>query len=453
MLLSLYIIFAWISTFLGLVNYRFGLWLMLLVTLLGDPVRKLTPDNPVFISVCFVPIFCVVYLRFFFMSRSSGAKRIFYYYPQLKVGTLFYLFCVAFAFLNAFIRNASALPLILYSLAQYLGIIVAAQAGYYFLRRSEDLISSVKFFIFTELIFLVTVVPHFMGLQSQWPVLKTMNFEGAYLQFHSGQPLEMLNGVFRSPEIMGWNAMMVVIGCIFLIARRRLNLFGTLFFSSTAVFGVFCILASGRRKFFLAVFIFILIFLFLIMKKNVKRMLKVLLALLVLFGIGWRYLESQEKLELYLRSAKSAYAATEERLTKNTIGSINWAIQRDGIFGAGLGASTQGGGHFREHISEGAGIEAGPGKIFSELGVQGVLALFVLILSYLGSIFRVIGRRRFAGNDFVSAAFLVALAATHLVSFGASHQIYGDPFVAIMTGMTFGMVLAMLRILTLKPQL
>lgn len=417
---------------------------MLVVALLGDPIRKLTPNNPVFLSVCFVPIFGVIYLRILSIARKN--KNIFSYYPSFKQPVFFYLLCLVFAFLNAFFRNPHALPLILFSLAQYLGIIIAVRVGYYFLRRENDLIKLVKIVVLTEIPFLFTVLLHFLGYQDRFPVLRTMRFEGAYVQFHGGEMLAMLNGIFRSPEPMGWNAMIVTIGALFLLVRGRQKILWNIFFSFASLFGIFCILMSGRRKFFLGVMIFVIIFLILIMRKNVKKMISILLFLLILFGFGWNYLSKKEMATLYIASAKSGYTATGERFKSGVYGSMIWAIKRDGFFGAGLGASTQGAAHFKGS-SEQAGIESGPGKILSELGVPGFIAFVLLVLSYFGNLYKILKMKWFKGTIFMSVAFLFSLVLTHFILFLVSHQIYGDPFIALVTGLTFGMLLAIPRMI------
>jgi hypothetical protein len=353
------------------------------------------------------------------------------------------LFCIIIALFNGLLRNLSALPVICFSLAQYLGIIVAAVVGYYFIRSERDILKITKVFVFTELFFLSTVWFHYLGYESKWPILKTMKIEGAYVHWHAGDALTMLNGLFKNPEPMGWHAMIVAICCVYLLVKENRSLFWKISYALLSLYGLFCVLASGRRKFFVGFIVFTLIFLFLIMKKNVKKMASIFVLLLVVFGLGWRYFESRETLRLYLKTAESAYFQAEDRLKGNMLGSIKWAIQRDGAFGRGLGASTQGSTHFETKIIMGSGIEAGPGKIVSELGVQGAIAMILLLWAYLYSLYKILQMRWFGGPIFITAVFLFALILNHLVSFAISHQVYGDPFVAMLTGLMFGMLLAL----------
>jgi hypothetical protein len=44
-----------------------------------------------------------------------------------------------------------------------------------------------------------------------------------------------------------------------------------------------------------------------------------------------------------------------------------------------------------------------------------------------------------------TAIFLAALMIVHISSFGVAFQVYGDPLVLTLTGITFGFLLAMVK--------
>ncbi len=455
-MLIYYLVFVGLCVLVALGNYRLGLWLMLVAGLLADPIRKLTPGNPIFIQIAFISIFFAIYFVAILMKKSK--KRLFYYFPKFKRPLQWFLVFLGINTVRPILVDLEFLPFVVYSLVQYLGLIVSIQLGFYLIRSENDMVRFVKIYILTLTPFLFSVLLHFLGLQWKWPVLQTMKFgEQPYVHWHAGITLIMRNGLFRNPEPMGWHAMIYVICCLFLLFRRKGTLFRKVLYAFSSFFGVWCILLSGRRKFLLSAVIFIIIFLILTMRKSAKKMIGYFLIMVVFFGLGWYYFESTKQEDIYIaekteresayiKTGKSAFEAMWWEARRRMYGSILWAIGRDGFFGRGLGASTQGIHHLHYKLSrpmaDGSGIEAGTGKLISELGVPGTFAFIILIWVYLHSIYKVTMRKRTRGITSTTNIFLLSLVLTNLICFFLSHQVYADPLIAVLTGLTFGFLLA-----------
>jgi O-antigen ligase len=98
-------------------------------------------------------------------------------------------------------------------------------------------------------------------------------------------------------------------------------------------------------------------------------------------------------------------------------------------------------------VAEGGSyIEGGPGKVVSELGVPGALALLMLLLAYIRSAYQKVIKGRFKDTAEVTGVFLIALVLTHMIEIVLSHQIYGDPLIGVLTGFVFGFLMSYPRI-------
>lgn len=445
-MLVYYMLFIAFSIFISLYDYRIGIYLMLIVGLLADPIRKLTPGNPVYISVAFGVIFCVIYFVLFFLRKKKIG--IFYYFPKFRKPLLLFLL---FLFLNAIrplIVDFVFLPAVIYSLMQYIGVILAVQVGFYFINEEKDVVKFAKTYILILLPFLFTVLLHFMGFQEKWPILQTMEFgDKAYMRWiDSDTGVVMLNGIFRNPEPMGWHAMFGVICALFLIFRVRRHIFWKTYAIFFYLFGTFCVVVSGRRKFIGELLVFIVLFLAINMRKNLKRMILYLLTFTTLLGLGWYYIHRIRKIDNYIYMAAESFKTSRHEAIRRTVGSVIWAIRRDGFFGRGLGTTSQG---LLRHVRISSRvnidrflIETGIGKLISELGVPGLLAFILLILIYFYNFYRIIKMRWFKGPSSITAIFLFSVALTNVIGFGISHQTYADPLIGMLLGFTLGFVLS-----------
>lgn len=419
------------------------LWPLLLIGLLADPVRKLIPGNPVYISVLFLPVFSVIYYRWVHKFHAEGLLK---YYPQFRGAASLFFFFLGLNFIRPLLVSIRYLPLAIYGALQYLLLIAGVQVGFHLINCEKDVMRFSRNLVLISVPFLVTVIFHYLGFDEQFPVLETMGMDGLdYVQWHAGDTLTMCNGVFRNPEPMGWFAMVGVISALYLLLKGKTNLLWKLFYATYSLFCVFCILLSGRRKFFLGIFVFFLLFVVLTFQINKKKMIGYLLVFLALCFVFIYSTKSNKEFELYLASGKSGFEATEGRLKENMLGSIFWAVRRDGFWGRGLGSASQGTRHLGGGIAAGPAIEAGAGKIFAELGVPGTITFIVLLLKCLASMYGIIRKKLLEKDQMITGIFLFAIILTHLISFFISHQVYGDPLVGILTGLYFGFLLAIVK--------
>jgi len=444
-MLNFYLFFSAACLLLAIVRPKSGLWLMLVVGLLADPVRKLTPGNPVYIQVVFVIILALVYLTH--RKAYSRDQSLLAVFPKIRAPLeLFFLFFIINA-IRPLLINMAYLPLVLYSSAQYVGLFIAAKLGFDLIKDEDTMIKFTDVFIIILLPFLISVLFHFLGFDKDYPALRVMGMEGGkWLKYYAGEtPLSMLCGLFRNPEGMGWYAMMASVSAFFLLVRKRRNLRNRLYYGGVFMLSSVCVLFSGRRKFFLGIFVFIFIFIILSMRKNIKKGISYLVLFMIASGALFYYVGRIEEAAIYLKTSKSGVEEAEDRFQSGVIGSIEWAIRKDGFFGSGLGTTVQGARHLGV-ATGGSYIEAGPGKVVSELGIPGFIAFFMIFLAYITGAYRKVAKGMFKDTSEVTGVFLLALVLTNIIEFAISHQIYGDPLVAVLTGLMFGFLLAVPKI-------
>jgi hypothetical protein len=434
--------------FLTFVNWRLGPWLMLLVGLVSDPVRKLTPGHPVYISVSFVLVFGV----FFLLSRNYFRRNrpVFFYYPSLRpVMRIFGVF-LAINAVRPILEDVRYLPLVAYGCAQYVALFLCARIGFNLVDRERAIMKFSRVFLWTLLPFLFTVLLSFWNRDNLPPILQVMTFEGGgftgghyYKHFGDGRaPLDMLSGFFRTPEVMGWFAMMVSLISLYLVARLKNKPGSLLFYGTTFAFSATCILLSGRRKFFAGIFVFAFLFIVLTIRRNFRRGFTYLLLFLLAGGLFLYFAAREGSLDTYFETGQTALTEAKDRLDQGGIDSIAWAIRRDGFFGRGIGTTAQGAAHFKTKISARGYIEGGPGKMISELGVHGLVTFLIVIFMYFRNVYRMTIRGRFQGESRITVVFLFAVVLTHAAEFVISHQVYGDPMIAVTTGLSFGFLMA-----------
>lgn len=441
-MLTGYIILIVISTLIARINRHSGIWLMILVGLLADPVRKMIPGTPVYISLGFLPIFAVLFFSIVFNKKRDGG--IFSYFPDMRTPFRIFLLILIINSLRSVIAAPGAFALVVYSMAQYTGWVIAMVFGFYLVENETDLVKFEKMYLLTVTPFLITVFFHLFGWQQEWPVLRAMEFsEAAYTTERFGGPLELLNGLFRNPEPMGWHAMTAAICALFLLVSGRKKMFERLCYGILFLLSASCAVLSARRKFPIGIVIFVASFLLLTLQKSFKKTILYSSFLVILLGIGGHYFIKTEGGDRYLKSAQSGFEAFHEESERRVIGSIFWAIRRDGFFGRGLGAAPQGSRHVKSaELVQGPGIESGSGKMISELGVPGTLILIYLLFLYLKNIYALYKSKTVLTINKVTIAFLISVVVTNAALFLLSHQVYADPLIGMLTFMSFGFLLA-----------
>jgi hypothetical protein len=433
-------------------QWRLGLLLALATAILQDPLRKITPDQPV-LFVGFVGIvFAAACLGASVRGVPLTPNSIFGGYRRIAVPISLLLLLIILQAFNSYVRFGN--PMIsLLGLLTYLLPLPSVVFGYQLVLRGGEarIYQFIRVYLLCTVLALTTVYLEYAGYN--WPVLGPVGTNLSVFDLATGQRLVLNSGIFRAPEIAAWHAMACACFVMLLTAVRKVN-YKTLFTAAVIITLVIAIGAlTGRRKalIMIAVFASTYLILWAMIQKGAAK-LGIALAIAGALGFGWlvgqlpsdrldSVSEGSSGYSLYVERSKSVFKDAPSRFTELGIAPIMWAYDGFGLFGAGLGVGTQGTQYFGGG-GEGA-AEGGLGKITLELGIPGLFIvgwLGISVFSHLWQIMRASSRisPRIARLSYGLFSFLVANAA----GFSVATQAYGDLFILMILSWTLGFLLA-----------
>jgi len=444
-----------LPVFLAIAEWRMGLLLCLATAIVQDPLRKLTPDQPVFFVAFVAVVFAGMCLGALARGVPLNPNIIFKRYRHFATPfSVFFLLMIVEAF-NSYLRFGN--PMItLTGLLTYVLPLVSVVCTYQLVFRHGGLriYQFIKWYAVSIGLALTTVYLEYSGYK--WQVLGTVGpklvvFDG------TGQILQAFAGVFRAPEIAAWHAMTAASFALLLIFSREISFKRILIAIAVATVLIGIGLLTGRRKIVIefAAFISTYFILWVIFERGVGNLAAIAVTGAALIGYFWlaaglredtvstRYDQDLSSYSRYVEHSENAFQAVPSRFVDLGIAPVMWAYEGFGLFGAGLGVGTQGTQHFGGGGAMSGAAEGGLGKITLELGVPGLFAvgwIAILILRYLWKILRIASRhsRRMARLSFALFSFLVA----NIAGFSVATQAYGDLFILLILSWVLGFLLA-----------
>ncbi len=436
----------------AIVDWRKGLFAMLVVAMLQDPARKLAIDKPVYFTVLVGVVFAAAYVRaqsqrLFLPSQIPGWRHF------LRLPSVLILLVLAAQGANSIARYGN--PMIAgISALSYLAPLPAMLAGYWFAVKEGR--AGVERWMTAYLVMAIVVLPgivlEYLGFE--WPVLGDVG-EGFQL-FQEDAVLTPHAGFFRASEIAAWHTATVVCFLLLLSSLRKLSprQIGTAV-AITAVLLAIGVL-TGRRKIFVEIVIFVSVYvsLFLLFGRGGVRMATVVFigGVLSYGAVTWWVVEQPHeyaaseatRYQRYAERSASVGSDIADRVVGLGLDSVEWAVEGFGWLGGGLGIASQGAQHFGggAEVYGGAG-EGGLGKITAELGVPGLLISLwfgIAALRYGRTVLTFVSGRStaVARLAYGLAAFLVA----NLAVFFVATQVFGDLFVLLLLGLVSGFFVA-----------
>ena len=320
----------------AIANWRTGLLLCVVTGMLQDPIRKVTPDTPAYMTLAFLPIYLAILIKVWPDHPFYGA--VVRYYPRLRFPAVFVLVALLLSTLQTLSYGMAAAPLGILGLFSYAGGLPALFLGFYFARRDfSELDRPLMLYTgLTSIMLIGTPLEYFnVSFVAEW--LGPVGYHGNHWVRWYGdeQGIEMISGFFRSPEIMGWHAMAMVVVSVYLLVRRRAPFS---LWVLTIIWGLVCILLSGRRKMLLMAVIFVIVFILASQgARRGKLLLGVFAALVVLVPL-LRYVMDAR----YIATAESVLPATGARLIDQSLQDLIMLAPRVGPFGYGIGNAHPG---------------------------------------------------------------------------------------------------------------
>lgn len=440
---------------LCITNWRLGVCICLLVGFIQDPLRKLTPGEPIyFTALVGAPLVATIIgayirnVRFSFRPLHSFNKVL------RKPLNVFIVF-VGLQSLAAVIRTGSPIIGAIGALS-YMAPLPGILLAYKFSRSEMDMTRMIRVYLSVGILMVSGIYLSYAGYD--WPVLKSVG-EGLFIYSTEKGRLDLYSGFLRSPEIAAWHAAAAV--CLLLVLAQSLKR-NAIFKASAGVLVIFllsALLLTGRRKFLVEIFLFASVYALLLiffLKSTIKSALifksAVLLAGGLLVGsVVYMFLASDQSTSVirpYFERGMSVKNDVPDRVSVMTLESFQYVIAQNGILGSGAGTGSQGSQYFGGGADiVGAAAEGGLGKVLAELGIPGLLLLSWLAISfgrYIWSIVMYITHTKDVDPTLAKLVFgLMAFLTTNAFVFTIAHQVFGDPFVLIILGFFVGFVVAM----------
>jgi hypothetical protein len=258
-----------------------------------------------------------------------------------------------------------------------------------------------------------------------------------FIRHLPGLQIPILSGFYRAPDVMGWHASMLAIVGIIMTMRARVLTKAWPWIVITGWAFLNCII-SGRRKAVYMVLAFALAFFWRYFKRlSIAQLSTILAAGLALMSVVY-FVGHSEKSSVYTKGAKTSSTEVLERLEGGTFGSI----EQHGIFGAGLGAATQGVRHIIGTETDLGWQEGGMGKLVVELGIPGALSAILLVVVMLRMMLRISAAGDIEGTTQLIRCGLFGIVIANMANFMASAQAYSDPVLTLSAAFYVGALFA-----------
>lgn len=435
MILMAFICFVAFVCTVALTDWRRAWLLAVLVGVIQDPVRKLTPGMPVFITFSIVGVYVAILLG----ARNElgdGVRDFVRRYNGLWMMFGLFVLFLALATINGIATYGVALwkvPLL--SLFTYLAPLPAILLGYVYLNREERLYAFFRVFAVITSVALVGSLAEFLRLK--WPALGMVQQVGDYIRHLPGIQIRMISGFYRAPDTMGWHAAtLTCIGIAMMVkgaAGRR-----SWPWMLAAGWGFLNCMISGRRKavYFVAAFAIVFLWRYLT-RVNLRQFVALVVSGLVVVLVVNK-ISADEQSSVYARGA----SASQEEIGQRLAGGLFDTIEQFGFMGAGLGTATQGVQHLLGNTAQVGWQEGGLGKLAIELGVPGLFAAALFAYAAVRMMMRITAVRDLPETSQIGRVILFALIVANVANFLASAQAYSDPVLALITCFWVGSLFA-----------
>jgi hypothetical protein len=446
-----------LPAFWAFAEWRFGLILCIATAIMQDPLRKITVDRPVLFVGLVVVVFMAACLGATVRGISLNPNDIFRRYPRLVSPFLLLLLLIIVQAFNSYLRFDNP-TLTLIGVLTYVLPLFSMTFVYQLVRRQGEFCirQFMKWYIVWIALALTTVYLEYSGYN--WPILGQVGTPLVIFE-ETGQILTAFSGSFRAAEIAAWHAMAAVCFVLIVNFSRGVSFRRSLFPAIVAGLVLGLGMLTGRRKIAveLAVFIGSYFILWVIFERGVGKLAIIAMTGAALIGYAWLVMEVRDggnekqrvssEFSRYVEHTENAFQEVPTRFVELGIAPVMWAYNAFGLFGAGLGAGTQGtqyfGGGSALSWSTGA-AEGGLGKITLELGVPGLFVIgwiAIWIFRYLWRIMKFASRhsQRMGRISFGLVSFLLANTA----GFSVATQAYGDLFILLILSWITSFLLAM----------
>ena len=440
----------------SLFDNRTALGLLLMIGFTQDVVRKLTPGEPIIfivtVGVLFAAILLGIWLR---RGPAYSLEPFLRWTDDMRMPLTVFLAVLLIQLIHSILRYNNILVGMI-GLASYISPFLALIVGYYLVNSVEDIRRFLKAYVVAGVVVAVSVVLAFAGVDSQ-----ALGEVGEGLKIYDqGTVLESYAGIMRVGEIAAWHISTAACMILALAVSSHKQRSYLLVFAIIAVMLV-AVALTGRRKMLMLVALFLFFYftayLYYRKKLDARYFLSFCyLALLTWFGFELVNLDNySESLRNYIARGTTVFGDASNRFVELGIRPVQWAYNRVGVLGGGLGIASQGGYLFNMSGIAGGSGEGGLGKIMVELGLPGLICILWLLWSVTRYVDRALQlcRQPFVdGRVLPLMVSLTVMLAVNAITFSVATQVYGDMFVLILLGLFGGFLFAIPKIVASRVE-
>jgi hypothetical protein len=425
-------------------DWRRGLLAVLLIGVLQDIFRKLTPGVPAYYILWSTAVYVVVVMAAFRTNGIPGIPDLYLRDRSLRLAIVVFIGLIALQLVNSLVRYGNPAVVVLGALF-YLGPFAAMLVGAGFADSEKRIRQFMKIYL---VIFVPTCLTVYLSpiLAVYFPVLRDIGtFIGRELVIYDvGTILQSNPGVMRVGEIVAWHAAACVVFLSIESIKSRSQLV-RLLNAVLVILLIGAIILTGRRKMLAALTIFFALqWSMLIWYRFGMRKISVVLAILAVVAATTTLTYSpSEDAANYLERSGTVYSSIGDR-AELTFRLMQSAVYRSEGVGLGAGATSQGARHAGGAAGTGAGgaAEAGLGKLIVELGFFGFL-LMVAVMGIAG--LKVVAQiplvRKLSPTMLIYDVSFIAFLIANMITFAVASQLFGDLFILIVTGTIAGFVI------------
>ena len=424
----------------SLIDWRLGLLYCVLLDGLRDPVRKLFPDAPVWITLTMGGLWMLVALLAARDGRSGWQE--FFRSPgrrNLLALTGLLLFS---AMIRSIVTFEAGWQMVILGWSAYLAPVAGMLIGLTFLRSDDDLRRFSVVYVIGHLLLSCASFIEFRGWD--WRGLEGIDFD--WIRYYSDGLISLMSGFYRSPTVLGIHAAGVVMyGGLLALQSRRQRRMGWLL---AAVLGAFVLLIAGRRKMQLIVVLFAITVAVTVARRALRLHTRTFCVSIVLAIISAALTMSVLTSRQGLMPDYVGYASTLGRegiqRTWGLTSSVWVTFDQSGLWGRGLGTATQGSYRFRGAAPY-AWQEDGLARIAAELGVPGLVLFGIGCVWLLTGLIRCV--QRTSPRHRRVPVLLAGMVVGYLGSYIADHMTFsGDVSTSILAAMPLGMLITWSRL-------
>lgn len=443
------LIYLAIAALLIFGDWRRGLAIIVLTTIIQDPLRKLTPDQPIAFSLMTGVIAVVTLLAS--LGRARGRSDIELMrgdYRLLVFTSGVFIAIIGLQSINGVLSHGSLIAVALGAMT-YLGPLPAILVGRHLAQTTGDraVLGFMKTYLLLAIPAVFTIALQYVGLD--WPIFGDVG-QGIriYDVIVNGAPVATFSGVFRSSEIAAWHV--AACCCFFTIVTTQRRIGARSLLLCLAVIGVLIALGvlTGRRKLLIQVTVFLAAYVFLVAfigRTGIRIWVVVAIGAIVTWIVGVLLQDvvvSDTVYRQFLTRGQSGFSGVGDRFSKLGLEPLVWAYDRFGPMGGGVGSATSGAQNYGVDATMVAVGEGGFGKLAGELGWPGLVAaawLGVALASYVLKNTSLIARRSTQAGRLRCGmtAFLIA----NFSAFSVATQVFNDLFVLTTLGLFIGALL------------